>query len=84
MYSFHSEQVHMTTDQGRAIGQRNVVDIQNGKGYKEHSVVGPNGKTRKRVRHRLSPGELRKIQRRKFIPALFRCCRSTRKQKQRV
>lgn len=82
MFSFHSEQVHLDGSKGK--GQRNIVHIENGKGYKEHAVLGSSGKTRKRTRHPLKPTELAAIRNRKFIPALFRCCRkTTRKQKQR-
>ena len=76
MYWFHSEQVHR---RGGGQARRNVVHIENGKGYKEHAVLGPNGKTRKRTRHALNVKELFAIEKRKFIPALFRCCRKTRR-----
>jgi len=60
-----------------------VVHIENGKGYKEHALLGPNGKTRKRTRHALNAKELAAIEKRKFIPALFRCCRKTTRNNRR-
>jgi hypothetical protein len=52
-----------------------VVHVENGKGYKEHAVLSLSGKTRKRTRHTLNAEELAAIRKRKFVPALFRCCR---------
>ena len=75
MFAFHSEQVHLDGSKGQ--GQRNIVHIENGKGYKEHATLSPSGKTRKRTRHALKPKEVEEIRNRKFIPALFRCCRKT-------
>jgi len=83
MFSFHSEQVHMSAHDGKQSGQRNVVHIKNGKGYKEHTDLGPNGRTRRRRRHRLTPRELAQIEKRKFIPQLFRCCRTRTARTQR-
>jgi hypothetical protein len=82
MFSFHSEQVHLDRSKGQ--GQRNIVHIENGKGYKEHATLSPSGKTRKRTRHFLKPTEVEAIRNRKFIPALFRCCRKTMRNKRRV
>ena len=76
---FHSEQVHYSAKNGQGAGNRNTVHIEKGKGYKEHAIIDANGTTRKRTRHALTPTEIRRIKNRKFIPALFRCCRKTRK-----
>ena len=76
---FHSEQVHYSEENGQGEGNRNIVHIKNGKGYKEHASIDANGTTRKRTRHPLTPTEIGRIEKRKFIPALFRCCRKTRK-----
>ena len=68
----------MATVNGVNQGQRNVVHVQNDKGYKQHTNLGPTGKTRKRTRHILTPNEIAQIKKRKFIPRLFRCCRDNR------
>lgn len=76
---FHSEQVHYSAEDGQGEGNRNIVHIKNDKGYKEHANIDANGTTRKRTRHALTRNEIESIEKRKFIPALFRCCRKTRK-----
>lgn len=85
-FSYHSEQVHTTIENGHLKEKRNIVDIQNGKGTKT-VILTTNGKTRKST-HKLSKQERKKIQAEQFVPRLFKpcidCLRPKRKTTRRI
>ncbi len=88
-FSYHSEQVHSAFQNGKGGTQRNIVDIQDGKGVKAVETYDVNGKSLSRKEKALTASELECIQRNKFIPGLFKDCikpllsRSTMKTRRR-
>ena len=73
-FSYHSEQVHSAFQNGKGHTQRNIVDIQDGKGFKAVEIYDVNGKSLSRKEKALTASELECIQRNKFIPGLFKDC----------
>jgi hypothetical protein len=73
-FSYHSEQVHSTFQNGRGETRRNIVSIKNGKGYKAVETYTAEGKLKKKTQKDLTASELGCIQRNKFIPGLFKDC----------
>jgi hypothetical protein len=75
---FNKEIVHMG-------GKRRVrtVSIKNGKGFKSVSHI-HNGKHKKTVKRRIHPEHMKMIQQRKFVPGLFKDCRSNCKSKSKM
>jgi len=67
-FSYHSEQIHKVNINGKSSTRRNIVDIKNGKGYKE---LNTNGKSKRKA---LTKKELSCIQNGKFVPGLFNNC----------
>ncbi len=72
--SYHSEQVHSVVENGRGVTRRNVVDIRNGKGTKAVEEYGVDGKKVYSKEKALTKSELDCIQRKKFVPGLFKDC----------
>ena len=73
-FSYHSEQVHSTFENGKGTTQRNVVTIKDGKGIKAVEVYKADGKMKTRKQKQLTTKELACIERKKFIPGLFKDC----------
>ena len=71
-FSFHSEQVHSTYENGEQQMKKNVVNIKNGKGTKT-VVVSKDGRTKSSTK-KLSSAEIKKIKQNQFIPGLFKPC----------
>ena len=71
-FRYHSTQVHEMEENGVQQLKKNTVNIENGKGTKTVEVT-KNGKTRK-VTHKLTPSQVKKIQSNQFIPGLFKSC----------
>jgi len=66
--AFHSEQIHALP--GKPI-TRNVVRINNGKGFKLHETLNANGKTLRKTRKNLNAKEIHHIMNRRFLPGLW-------------
>lgn len=73
-FSYHSEQVQSSFENGKGETRRNIVSIQNGKGIKAVEVYKADGSLHKRNEKELTHTELSCIQRNKFIPGLFKDC----------
>ena len=73
-FSYHSEQIHSSYEDGKGQTQRSIVDIKNGKGYKAVETYTVDGKLKSRTQKDLTADELRCIQKNKFIPGLFKDC----------
>jgi 2-methylcitrate dehydratase PrpD len=73
-FSYHSEQVHSTFENGKGQTRRNVVDIKNGKGTKAVEEYKPDGTRKNRKEKALTQKELECIKKGKFIPGLFKDC----------
>jgi hypothetical protein len=73
-FSYHSEQVHSSFQNGKGQTRRNIVDIKDGKGSKAVETYDANGKRISRQEKKLTSSELECIQRNKFIPGLFKDC----------
>jgi hypothetical protein len=73
-FSYHSEQIHSSFENGKGETRRNIVDIQGGKGYKAVETYKADGKLKRRDQKDLTAEELRCIQKNKFIPGLFKDC----------
>jgi hypothetical protein len=71
-FNYHSEQVHQTLSHGTMSEQRNIVNIQNGKGTKT-VIKTKNGETKKST-HKLRAAEIKKIRKQQFVPNLFKPC----------
>ncbi len=67
-FAYHSEQVHKVNVNGKSSTRRNIVHINNGKGYKE---LNTNGKSKRKA---LTKKELSCIKKGKFVPGLFNDC----------
>lgn len=70
-FSYHSEQVHSTFENGKGKTRRNVVDIKNGKGTKAVEEYKPDGTRKNRKEKALTQKELECIKKGQFIPGLF-------------
>ena len=68
MFVYQSDQVHST----RKGTRRNIVSIKNGKGFKALEIIDENGRHYKKKP--LTTKELQCIERKKFIPGLFKDC----------
>lgn len=73
-FSYHSEQVHSSFQNGKGTTRRNIVSIQNGKGTKAVEMYKADGSLLQRKEKQLTSTELQCIQRNKFIPGLFKDC----------
>jgi hypothetical protein len=73
-FSYHSEQIHSSFENGRGETRRNIVNIKNGEGTKAVETYAVNGKLLKRNEKKLSGAELKSIKLNKFIPGLFKDC----------
>lgn len=73
-FSYHSEQVHSSFSNGKGETRRNIVNIQNGEGYKAVETYTAEGKLKTRKQKSLSRDELSCIKRSKFVPGLFKDC----------
>lgn len=86
-FTYHSEQVHSTYENGKGKTRRNIVSIRDGKGHKAVETYDVKGKKVSSTKKPLTKKELDCIQKGQFVPGLFRDCikplRSTRKIKHR-
>lgn len=73
-FTYHSEQVHSTFENGKGQTRRNVVNIKNGKGTKAVEEYSADGTRKNRKEKELTAKELECIQKGQFIPGLFRDC----------
>lgn len=73
-FSYHSEQVHSTFENGKGSTRRNVVDIKNGKGTKAVEEYKADGTRKTRKEKELTAKELECIKKGQFIPGLFKDC----------
>lgn len=73
-FSYHSEQVHSSFQNGRGETRRNIVSIRDGKGTKAVETYKADGSLLQRNEKHLTQTELDCIQRNKFIPGLFKDC----------
>ena len=73
-FSYHSEQVHSTFQNGKGETRRNIVSIKDGKGYKAVETYKADGTLKKKSQKDLTASELACIERNKFIPGLFQDC----------
>jgi hypothetical protein len=71
-FHYNSTQVHAVEKDGVEEVRKNTVNIENGKGTKTVELT-KNGQTRK-VTHKLTASQVKKIQNNQFIPGLFKSC----------
>lgn len=76
-FSYHSEQVHSSFENGKGQTRRNIVNIKNGKGFKAVETFSVNGKLLQRKKKTLKKNEINSIRNNQFIPGLFKDCKTT-------
>ena len=72
MFQYSSEQTHFTQVNGKTSEQTEVVQVQNGKGTITVTKVQDGKKATKT--HPLTQVQIKNIQKKKFMPGLFRPC----------
>lgn len=71
-YSFNSVQTHLNVNNGHLEEVTESVSVRNGKGTKSVRIRRNNQV--KTAKHKLSPMELKNIQKKTFMPNLFQSC----------
>ena len=85
MFVYSSNQVHHILKNRKKYTRRNIVSIKNGKGFKALEIIDEKGRYYKKKP--LTTKELKCIERKEFIPGLFKDCikrekmRKTRRQR---
>ena len=71
-FFYNSAQTHYTFVDGKEVETTEAVSVKNGKGIKK-VIKTHNGETTSKTM-KLKPGEIKNIQKRKFMPKLFTPC----------
>ncbi len=74
MFQYNSVQTHSDFKNGKGQMKTNRVTIKGKSGYKMITIRNKSGRVTRKSKKRLSPKEIKCIQRCQFVPGLFKDC----------